>query len=121
MAEITTNRSGICTHRNRGETETIKCPQIGNKHPVIGMARAGLIEIDADAAPAHRRRPRYSGKHPRKFEEKYKEHDPQRYADTVAKVVEEIAAVRITERGATRGDDKVSEAAMEDRKKEGYF
>ncbi|MFM9042713.1 MAG: sulfate adenylyltransferase subunit CysD, partial [bacterium] len=42
-------------------------------------------------------------------------------ADTVAKVVEEIAAARITERGATRGDDKVSEAAMEDRKKEGYF
>ena len=42
-------------------------------------------------------------------------------ADTVAKVVAEIAAVRITERGATRGDDKVSEAAMEDRKKEGYF
>ncbi len=42
-------------------------------------------------------------------------------ADTVAKIVEEIATVRITERGATRGDDKVSEAAMEDRKKEGYF
>jgi sulfate adenylyltransferase subunit 2 len=29
--------------------------------------------------------------------------------------------VRITERGATRGDDRVSEAAMEDRKREGYF
>jgi sulfate adenylyltransferase subunit 2 len=42
-------------------------------------------------------------------------------ADTVAKVIEEIAATRITERGATRGDDKVSEAAMEDRKREGYF
>ena len=42
-------------------------------------------------------------------------------ADTVDKIVAEIAAVRITERGATRGDDKVSEAAMEDRKKEGYF
>jgi sulfate adenylyltransferase subunit 2 len=42
-------------------------------------------------------------------------------ADTVARIVAEIAAVRITERGATRGDDKVSEAAMEDRKKEGYF
>jgi len=42
-------------------------------------------------------------------------------ADTVEKIVTEIAAVRITERGATRGDDKVSEAAMEDRKKEGYF
>jgi sulfate adenylyltransferase subunit 2 len=42
-------------------------------------------------------------------------------ADTVAGIVAEIAAVRITERGATRGDDKVSEAAMEDRKREGYF
>jgi sulfate adenylyltransferase, small subunit len=42
-------------------------------------------------------------------------------ADTVASVVAEIAAARLTERGATRGDDKVSEAAMEDRKKEGYF
>ncbi len=42
-------------------------------------------------------------------------------ADTIDKIVDEIAVVRITERGATRGDDKVSEAAMEDRKKEGYF
>ncbi|MFB9237237.1 sulfate adenylyltransferase subunit CysD [Plantactinospora siamensis] len=42
-------------------------------------------------------------------------------ADTVAAVVEEVAATRITERGATRGDDRVSEAAMEDRKREGYF
>jgi sulfate adenylyltransferase subunit 2 len=36
-------------------------------------------------------------------------------------VVSEVAATRVTERGATRADDKVSEAAMEDRKKEGYF
>jgi len=42
-------------------------------------------------------------------------------ADTVAKVVDEIAVVRITERGATRGDDKVSESSMEDRKRLGYF
>src|SRR4051794_19763032 len=42
-------------------------------------------------------------------------------ADTVEKVIEEVAATRITERGATRGDDRASEAAMEDRKKEGYF
>jgi len=42
-------------------------------------------------------------------------------ADTVDKIIEEVAATRITERGATRGDDKVSEAAMEDRKREGYF
>jgi sulfate adenylyltransferase subunit 2 len=42
-------------------------------------------------------------------------------ADTVEKVIAEVAATRITERGATRGDDRISEAAMEDRKKEGYF
>ncbi|WP_418276195.1 sulfate adenylyltransferase subunit CysD [Isoptericola jiangsuensis] len=42
-------------------------------------------------------------------------------AATLHDIVEEIAAVRVTERGATRGDDKVSEAAMEDRKREGYF
>ncbi|WP_155375803.1 sulfate adenylyltransferase subunit CysD [Catellatospora vulcania] len=42
-------------------------------------------------------------------------------ADTVEKVIAEVAATRVTERGATRGDDKVSEAAMEDRKREGYF
>ncbi|MTE23537.1 sulfate adenylyltransferase subunit CysD [Microbacterium sp. ZXX196] len=42
-------------------------------------------------------------------------------ADTVEKVIAEVAATRITERGATRGDDRVSEAAMEDRKKQGYF
>ncbi|MCP2325525.1 sulfate adenylyltransferase subunit 2 [Hamadaea flava] len=42
-------------------------------------------------------------------------------ADTVEKVIDEVASTRITERGATRGDDKVSEAAMEDRKREGYF
>ena len=42
-------------------------------------------------------------------------------AVTVEDVVVEVAATRITERGATRADDRVTEAAMEDRKKEGYF
>ncbi len=42
-------------------------------------------------------------------------------ADTVEKIIAEIAATRLTERGATRADDRTSEAAMEDRKKEGYF
>jgi sulfate adenylyltransferase subunit 2 len=40
---------------------------------------------------------------------------------TVAEVIAEIAATRITERGQTRADDRASEAAMEDRKREGYF
>jgi sulfate adenylyltransferase subunit 2 len=42
-------------------------------------------------------------------------------AATIADVIEEIAATRITERGQTRADDRTSEAAMEDRKREGYF
>jgi sulfate adenylyltransferase subunit 2 len=42
-------------------------------------------------------------------------------AITVEEVIAEVAATRITERGATRADDRASEAAMEDRKKEGYF
>jgi sulfate adenylyltransferase subunit 2 len=42
-------------------------------------------------------------------------------ADTVEKIVVEVAAARITERGATRGDDQFSDTAMEDRKREGYF
>jgi sulfate adenylyltransferase subunit 2 len=42
-------------------------------------------------------------------------------ADTIEKVIIEVAASRITERGATRADDRISEAGMEDRKREGYF
>ena len=42
-------------------------------------------------------------------------------AATVAEVIGEVAATRITERGQTRADDRTSEAAMEDRKREGYF
>ncbi|MGO9972872.1 MAG: sulfate adenylyltransferase subunit CysD [Solirubrobacteraceae bacterium] len=42
-------------------------------------------------------------------------------ATTLPDVVAEIAATRITERGETRADDRVTEAAMEDRKREGYF
>jgi sulfate adenylyltransferase subunit 2 len=42
-------------------------------------------------------------------------------ASTTDEVIEEIITTRITERGATRADDKLSEASMEDRKREGYF
>ena len=42
-------------------------------------------------------------------------------AESIADVITEVAATRITERGATRADDRLTEAAMEDRKKEGYF
>jgi sulfate adenylyltransferase subunit 2 len=42
-------------------------------------------------------------------------------ARTVQQVIDEVSATRVTERGATRADDRASEAAMEDRKRQGYF
>jgi sulfate adenylyltransferase subunit 2 len=42
-------------------------------------------------------------------------------ASTVVEIIEEISIARVSERGATRGDDRFSETAMEDRKREGYF
>lgn len=42
-------------------------------------------------------------------------------AATIEEIIAEVAVARVTERGATRGDDRFSEAAMEDRKREGYF
>lgn len=42
-------------------------------------------------------------------------------AATVEEIIDEVSATRITERGASRADDRTAEAAMEDRKKEGYF
>ncbi len=42
-------------------------------------------------------------------------------AADLSAVIEEVSSTRITERGATRADDRASEAAMEDRKREGYF
>jgi sulfate adenylyltransferase subunit 2 len=43
------------------------------------------------------------------------------FADTIETIIEEVAIANVSERGATRGDDKFSETAMEDRKREGYF
>ena len=52
------------------------------------MSESDLPKPDAATSEApHRRRPRYRGTHPRRFDEKYKEHDPQRYVETVAKVL----------------------------------
>ena len=51
------------------------------------------------------------------------EHDGGVVSDaaTIGAVVDEIAATRVTERGETRADDRFTEAAMEDRKRVGYF
>ena len=46
-----------------------------------------MEEKEVQGAPVHRRRVRYSGTHPKRFEEKYKEQNPEKYADTVEKVI----------------------------------
>ena len=83
------------------------------RHAALGErvqpAQEGRDRRGADGAVPHRRRP-----------------DAHRLRGvarppTVDEIIEEIAIARVTERGATRGDDRFSEAAMEDRKKEGYF
>lgn len=45
----------------------------------------------------------------------------QSTASTIAEIIDEVSATRITERGASRADDRTAEAAMEDRKRQGYF
>jgi sulfate adenylyltransferase subunit 2 len=42
-------------------------------------------------------------------------------ADTLTAIINEVASANVSERGATRADDRFSETAMEDRKREGYF
>ena len=44
--------------------------------------------VSHSETPSHKRRVRYAGKNPRRFEEKYKEHDPERYKDDVAKIIQ---------------------------------
>jgi len=67
-----------------------RCVDRGRRHhddlPALTDSPLPSPESSPPATP-HRRRPRYSGKNPRRFEEKYKERDPQRYAATVAKVL----------------------------------
>ena len=45
-------------------------------------------EQQGEAGQEHKRRKRYSGTHPKTFEEKYKEHNPEKYGDTVARVIQ---------------------------------
>ena len=52
-----------------------------------GPTRLTTTSPNTDPATPHRRRPRYAGRHPRRFEEKYKEHNPARYPETLEKVL----------------------------------
>ena len=57
---------------------------------------------DSEPPPAHRRRPRYRGSHPRRFEEKYKERAPERYPELVEHVRERGRTPAVSRRGQPR-------------------
>jgi sulfate adenylyltransferase subunit 2 len=102
--------------------EDLELPSIYYAHRRKVFARDGMLMAVTDVTPP------LEGEEPFEAEVRYRtvgdmtctaavESD----ADTVEKIIADVAASRITERGATRADDRASEAAMEDRKKEGYF
>ena len=104
------------------ERENIELPSIYYAHDRDVIDRAGMLFavnefiVARDGEEIVRKRVRY-----RTVGDATLTAAVESDADTIDKVIEEVASTRVTERGATRGDDKFSEAAMEDRKREGYF
>ena len=102
--------------------ERLEIPSIYFAHTRTVFERDGILLADnefvtrADDEPVYEARVRY-----RTVGDMTWTGAVESSATTVPEVISEIAATRITERGQTRADDRASEAAMEDRKREGYF
>jgi sulfate adenylyltransferase subunit 2 len=103
-------------------TEGLEVPSIYFSHPRTVFARDGMIYAHSDHVQL------IDGEEPYEESVRYRTVGDmtctgavRSRAMTLEEVVAEIAATRITERGETRADDRVTEAAMEDRKREGYF
>jgi sulfate adenylyltransferase subunit 2 len=104
------------------EYEGLELPQIYFSHRRTVIEREGmLLAVGRVVAPIGDERPFEATVRYRTVGDMSCTGAVESAASTVAEVIAEVAATRITERGATRADDKFSEAAMEDRKKEGYF
>ncbi|HEY2505780.1 MAG TPA: sulfate adenylyltransferase subunit CysD [Streptosporangiaceae bacterium] len=102
--------------------EKLEIPSIYLAHPRTVFERDGILLADnqfltrGDDEPLFEKRVRY-----RTLGDMTCTGAVESTAETIEQVITEIAATRITERGQTRADDRASEAAMEDRKREGYF
>jgi sulfate adenylyltransferase subunit 2 len=102
--------------------ENLEIPAIYYAHPRRVFERDGILLVDSpfvargDDEPVFEASVRY-----RTVGDMTCTGAVESTASTVAEVIAEIAVTRITERGQTRADDRTSEAAMEDRKREGYF
>ena len=99
------------------------CPSIYYAHQREVFLRDGMwLAPGRLGRPARRpRRSRPHGPLPHRRRHVLHRRRRVRRADDRAEVIAEVGASRLTERGATRADDRASEAAMEDRKREGYF
>ena len=102
--------------------EKLEVPSIYYAHSAAGVrARRDAVRAQPLRA-ADRGRDAVRGVGPLPHGRRHDVHRRGAFAgDDLPEVVSEIAATRITERGETRADDRVTEAAMEDRKREGYF
>lgn len=104
------------------EREGIELPPLYYAHEREVYRRDGMWRAVSEVSPAHpgeaieRRTVRY-----RTVGDMSCTGAVESDAASVADVVREVATSTLTERGATRADDRISEAAMEDRKKDGYF
>jgi sulfate adenylyltransferase subunit 2 len=102
--------------------ESLEIPSIYYAHTRSVFERDGILLADspytrrADDEPAFETKVRY-----RTVGDMTCTGAVESSAASISEVIAEIAATRITERGQTRADDRTSEAAMEDRKREGYF
>ena len=102
--------------------EGIELPSIYFAHEREVFERDGMLYAASDYIELHGRRGGVHGIGPLPHGRRHDLHRRGRStAATLDDVVAEIAATRITERGETRADDRATEAAMEDRKREGYF
>ncbi len=104
------------------QREGLELPSIYFAHTRSVFARDGMLYADDPVIP------RLPGEEPFQASVRYRTVGDMTCtgavrsdAATIDEVVGEIAATRVTERGETRADDRASEAAMEDRKRDGYF
>ena len=102
--------------------EHLEIPSIYFSHPRMVFERDGILLSDSAVVPRTADEPLFEARvRYRTVGDMTCTGAVESIATTVADVIAEISATRITERGQTRADDRASEAAMEDRKREGYF
>ena len=104
------------------EAENIALPSIYFSHRRVVVERDGmLLAVGGPVVPEPGEAPREEVVRYRTVGDASCTGAVRSEAEDVASVIAEVAAARITERGATRADDTFSDSAMEDRKREGYF